>query len=352
MASLVRLIEQVYCPPRARRQWSFEQLVGHGEIRYFSYGRHALREALLAIGVRPGEAILLPGYICRDLLAAIHSVGGVPLYFQVGERLQMESSPDDLPVASAIIAVNYFGFPQDLTPFREYCRRTGAALIEDNAHGLFSRDEGGALLGARGDMGIFSLRKTVPLPDGAALLVTAANKSWKLPAQLPLSNARPSRPFRIKRLLRQMVPWVGTAVPRGLTKLERMLRKLRTGYEIAPPAADAEWVMPESAAPCQELPETLADVDIEREVIRRRELYLALEPVICAGGGEPVFDNLPLHTSPYGFPFRCEEGQTGKIRGMLGEMKLECHKWPDLPGEIAPGAPGYYKSVWLVSFVW
>lgn len=352
MSSLVRLVEQVYCPPRKNAAWSLAAFVGRDELRYFSYGRHALRAAFVAIGIRKGEAVLTPGFICRDLLSAIYSLGAVPLYYPVGRDLQMIGTPDDLPVARAIIAVNYFGFPQNLAPFNAYCDRTGAVLIEDNAHGLFSRDETGAALGARGMAGIFSLRKTVPLPNGAALLLNPGGRNWPLPSPILPSDANLSRAFRVKRGLRHLVPLVGVGLPRWVTGLERRLRKLRSGYEIAPPAPDAERVLPENAAPCRELMEMLAEVDVEQEIARRRELYLALDSLIRAAGGEPVFGRLPQHTSPYGFPFYCSESQVGKVKKMLSEIKLECHRWPDLPDEIAPQAPEYYKSVWLVNFVW
>jgi hypothetical protein len=264
----------------------------------------------------------------------------------------MAVDPGDLPDARAVIAVNYFGFPQELAPFRAYCDRVGAVLIEDNAHGLFSRDGTGAALGTRGAMGIFSLRKTVVLPNGAALLFNSADKTWLLPAQVPASDMMPSRTFRVKRLLRRLVPFAGVGVLRQLIWFERRLRKFRYGHEIAPSFPDAERTMPESAAPCRELPETLAGVDVDREISRRRELYLDLERIIRIAGGEPVFDALPEYTSPYGFPFYSPEDRIGQIKTALGRIGLDCHKWPELPDEIGPCAPAHYKSIWLVNFVW
>ena len=77
----------------------------------------------------------------------------------------------------ALLAVNYFGFAQDLAPFREYCLRTGATLIEDNAHGFLSKDTSGVLLGTRADLGITSIRKTFRLVNGAALYFSGVEYS-------------------------------------------------------------------------------------------------------------------------------------------------------------------------------
>jgi dTDP-4-amino-4,6-dideoxygalactose transaminase len=44
-------------------------------------------------------------------------------------------------------------------------------VIEDAAHGLFSRDAAGRALGARGDAAVFCPRKSLGTPDGGALLL-------------------------------------------------------------------------------------------------------------------------------------------------------------------------------------
>ena len=125
--------------------------------------------------VKKGDKILLPSFICRDVLSSINVLEAEAIFYDVDSKLEPLKSLKYLPESKAIISVNYFGFPQDLTPFNNYCNRTGSVLIEDNAHGLFSRDKNGHFLGARGDIGIFSLRKTLPLLNGAALVVNNKN---------------------------------------------------------------------------------------------------------------------------------------------------------------------------------
>ncbi|MEY4129674.1 MAG: hypothetical protein RIS81_1423, partial [Actinomycetota bacterium] len=44
-------------------------------IRYFSLGRFAIREALSLIGVGAGDSVMLPSYICRDVLASVNERG-------------------------------------------------------------------------------------------------------------------------------------------------------------------------------------------------------------------------------------------------------------------------------------
>jgi hypothetical protein len=48
-------------------------------------------------------------------------------------------------------------------------------LIEDNAHGLYSKDLSGNPLGSVGDIAIFSFTKSLPTTDGGALVINHAN---------------------------------------------------------------------------------------------------------------------------------------------------------------------------------
>ena len=70
----------------------------------------------------------------------------------------------------AVLLTHYFGFPQPAARLRSLCDRRGLFLIEDCAHALYSKGAHG-YLGAHGDASIFSLRKTLPLPNGGALVV-------------------------------------------------------------------------------------------------------------------------------------------------------------------------------------
>ena len=352
MNQLDQLVSQVYFPPRRYIGWTLEGFLGQGEIRYFSYGRYALRAALIASGIQKGEGVLVPAFICRDLLAAINLLGAIPLFYKVGKDLGMAALPDVLPKASAILAVNYFGFPQNLAPFKAYCSRTGAVLIEDNAHGLLSRDATGQPLGTRGDLGIFSLRKTISLPNGAALLLNSTQSGIKLSPQEPFSHQPLPRSFRVKQWLRKLTPVLGWRSARLFTSLGRRLRKIRTGYEIAPSSFDAETRMPGSAAPCKELMDILQSVDDEGEAQRRRALYLALEETVKAAGGEPVFEQPHPHVVPYAFPFYASQERVIVVKRALEKLGLECHPWPELPDAVIAQAPEHYKNVWMVNFIW
>ena len=134
-----------------------------------SLARHALATVFSASHAAPGQKILLPAFICCDLLAPVMKAGLVPLWYAINEDLEPEISSSIWPSADYVLAINYFGFPQNLTPFRAYAERVGATLIEDNAHGFLSKDIDGSWLGTRAFYGLFSIRKTLRMPDGAVI---------------------------------------------------------------------------------------------------------------------------------------------------------------------------------------
>jgi hypothetical protein len=344
------LLRSVYAPPVATTDWRLEQLVGHARVRYFAYGRHALAEVLRMAGVGKNDSVLLPEFICREVLSAVHVHGARVAYYPVNASLGLACNPADLPAAKAIVAVDYFGFAQDLAPFAAYCARSGAALIEDNAHGLFSRDETGRALGTRGDLGVFSIRKTLAAPNGAALSVN--KDALMLAPQLPFDTSAPDATFRFKHRMRQLTRVFGPWPARGATTLARLARRLRTGHAIPPSSAQSETHLPAGAVPSAFLPDVMAHTDVAAECARRRELYCLMPALLDPARFPPVFAALPPNTVPYGYPFVANAEAGLSANRLLAHHGLECFRWPELPDAIAPVAPAHYTSVWMVSFLW
>ena len=351
LKTVARRINQLYFPADRGTNWRFDVFIKHHPVRYFSYGRHALFEALQMIGCTNGDRILLPAFICRDLLSAINTIGSIPIYYDVDRNLQLADSPGLLPTAKAILAVNYFGFPQNLDPFEQYCKRTGAVMIEDNAHGFLSRDEKGQALGTRGEIGIFSIRKSLALPNGAAMVINVPDRRYPMNPQKKISRAESSLSFTMKFILGKFQPFINLKMMRLVISITRAARKIVTGHEISPSAPDAEFRLPKNAVPCKALLSSLTHLDENHEVYRRRELYSILDSIIRRKGYEPVFPSLPDNVVPYAYPFYSSENKIGLAKKTLKKMGLECFTWPELPDKLGRLFE-YYKKVWMVSFKW
>jgi hypothetical protein len=73
--------------------------------------------------------------------------------------------------ARALLVTHYLGFPQPMAAIIDFARDHNLLVIEDNTHGLYSEDPQGVPLGSQGDIGVSSLAKTLPIPDGGAYVL-------------------------------------------------------------------------------------------------------------------------------------------------------------------------------------
>ncbi len=325
--------------------------VGQGKVRYYSLARHATIEALRLVGVRQGSRVLFPEYLCRDLLAPLHLLEALPFWYPVAPDLSPAVPPADWPVADVVLAVNYFGFPQDLTPFQAYAERTGAVVIEDNAHGYLSRDQAGQWLGCRTGLGVFSLRKTVRIPDGGAMWLGERFAKCELPVQEPFDGVGVN-PAQLTKTRLRGLPLVGEWAYRRSTALARALRKWRTGSDVPISDPASERTLPASAHPWVGLMPALAGCSVAEEIKRRRAAYTRCAAVGDQVGALPVFPGLPPNCAPYGYAFRGDAAVLAGMRRYATRNGFDLVSWPDLPTEIVGQAPAHYRNVFLVNFLW
>lgn len=323
----------------------------YDKLRFYSLARHALLEALLLAEVGRGQAVLLPEFLCRDLLAPLSLLRITPVWYAVDERMRPVVSSNDWPLANAVVAINYFGFAQDLAPFRSYVLRTGAILIEDNAHGFLSRDEDGTWLGSRATYGLFSIRKTLRIPDGAALMVNDPRAQERLPQQLPFEGPG-LNPAQLHKARLRRIPMLGDALLRASTALARRMRLLRSGSELPQSDSRSELEMPAGANPWLGLRVALSNIDVDTEILRRRQAYAECVTLAARAGVDSVFEELPVHCAPYGFPFRSNPEGRRIMQGFADRHGFDLVTWPDLPAAIVDRAPEHYRNVLMVNFLW
>lgn len=116
--------------------------------------------AIGALGVSPGDEVIVPPYTMSATAMAPLIYGAIPVFADVDPEtfcLSVESVRAVMtPKTKAIIAVNLFGHPAELAGLAELARAHGIGLIEDNAQGPLA-SEGGRFAGTIGDIGVFSL---------------------------------------------------------------------------------------------------------------------------------------------------------------------------------------------------
>ncbi len=116
--------------------------------------------AMGAIGISPGDEVIVPSYTMSATAIAPLFYGGIPVFVDVEDQyfcLDVEKVKAAInPKTKAIIAVNLWGHPAELKALRELANQHGIYLIEDNAQAILS-EENGQYCGTVGHIGLFSM---------------------------------------------------------------------------------------------------------------------------------------------------------------------------------------------------
>jgi dTDP-4-amino-4,6-dideoxygalactose transaminase len=140
-----------------------------------SSGTSSLLMALHAIGLRPGDEVIVPAYTFVASYSAIVFAGGIPVLAEIDESLTLDPADAErriTPRTRVIMPVHMLGSLCDMDALGDVARRHGIPLVEDacQANGASYR---GRPVGSIGVLGCFSLNifKTITSGDGG-LLVT------------------------------------------------------------------------------------------------------------------------------------------------------------------------------------
>lgn len=187
-------------------------------------GRVALYHGVTRLGLPPGSTILVPAYHEGIELDALLAAGYRVRHYRVDSGLRIDLADVERrldPSVAALYVIHYFGFPQPLPVLRAFCDAHGLRLIEDCALALFSRTNG-TWLGSVGDLAIFSIYKTLPVPHGGYLVAPAAREQAALSSP-PLMSTFVQTLDLVHHTL-QAIGWGG--VERAASRASSVVRRL------------------------------------------------------------------------------------------------------------------------------
>jgi perosamine synthetase len=153
--------------------------------RMFARARHALWHGVRALGLGPGDQVLVPAYHHGSEIEALARAGLTLRWYEGDGRLRpVEEELERLvgPRVRALYLIHYLGFPQDAMRWRRWCDDHHLLLIEDAAQAWLASHQGRPV-GSLGDLAVFCLHKTVGVPEGAALVS-------RIPPPPPPTDAR------------------------------------------------------------------------------------------------------------------------------------------------------------------
>ncbi len=152
----------------------FAAYCGAGYGQAVTSGTIALKVALTALGVGPGDEVITQGFTFVATWEAIFDVGAVPVFTEVDETLNMD--PVDLEKkitarTKAIIPVHMLGAPARIEEITGIAARHGIPVIEDTAQAAGGACHGKSL-GTFGRCGTFSFDavKTITTGEGGMII--------------------------------------------------------------------------------------------------------------------------------------------------------------------------------------
>jgi len=181
LASLEQTLKSVFLttgPRTAQFETAFSEFLGGGETVGTSSCTAALHLVLAALGIGPGDEVIVPAMTfiatvtpvwfvrARPVLADVDPATGLLDPAEVERRLT--------PRTRAVIPVHLYGAMADMESLRSLCAPRGIALVEDSAHCIEGiRD--GLRPGQAGDAACFSFYATKNLTcgEGGAALTRA-----------------------------------------------------------------------------------------------------------------------------------------------------------------------------------
>lgn len=142
-------------------------------------GTAALHMALLALGVGPGDEVVIPALTFVADANSVRLTGATPVLADCAMLDDWNMSAASIekvltPRTKAVIIVHYAGYPCDMPAIVDLCRNRGIKLIEDVAHAPGAKVAEQSC-GTWGDIGCFSFFSNKNLSIGEGGMVSSCN---------------------------------------------------------------------------------------------------------------------------------------------------------------------------------
>jgi dTDP-4-amino-4,6-dideoxygalactose transaminase len=328
-AALLRAFDEGWIAPVGPDLEAFEAEVaaftGSAGAVALSSGTAALHLGLLAVGVEPGDEVLVSTFTFVASANAVRYCGAVPVFID-SDTASWNMSPqllaDELAAArranrlpAAVVVVDLYGQCADYDPIVAECRELGVPVIEDAAEALGAGYRGRPA-GTLGDVGVFSFNgNKIMTTSGGGMLVTAdrsvADRVHYLAAQarqptVHYEHTEVGFNYRLSNLLaalgRAQFGRLAGFVERrrAINALYRELLVDVSGVSFMPVPEWSEWngwltcVLFDDAAAPEGVQEALAAVGVEARPLWKP---MHAQPVFagCRGRVDGTSDRLAAH---------------------------------------------------------
>lgn len=163
-----------------RLEEKFANYIGAKNAVAVNTGGMALQMSIRALGLKPGDEVVLQVDTCSATAFAVLNAGCIPKFSDISDQSFMLSIEglDEVVTQNtkAIIATHMWGNPERMDAILEYCKKRDIAMIEDACLALGSRTSLG-MAGIGGNVGVFSFGCLKPIQGGEGGMIVTDDDS-------------------------------------------------------------------------------------------------------------------------------------------------------------------------------
>ena len=165
-------------PMVAEFEAAFARVTGAEHAVAVSNGTAALHAAMFALGIGPGDEVIVPPMTFAASANAVVYQGGTPVFADVDAGTLLidpaKVAAAITPKTRAIVAVDYGGQPCDYDALEQVIGSRRIAIVADACHAIGARERGRPV-GTLADLSAFSLHPVKHVTTGEGGVVTTAN---------------------------------------------------------------------------------------------------------------------------------------------------------------------------------
>jgi len=202
-------------------------------------GTAALEVTMSALGIGPGDEVIVPDFTFVATASAVLYAGAMPVMVDVSAETYC-LDPDlaaaaVTPRTKAIIAVHMGGHPADLDVLGELAREKGLALVEDSSH-AHATEWKGKRIGAIGTAGTFSFQSSKLMTAGeGGIIISNDDKFERLARSVHDCGRMPGGWFYshyINGSNYRLSEWQGAVLSAQLTRLDEQTKKRHANARV------------------------------------------------------------------------------------------------------------------------
>ena len=293
-------------------------------------GSSAIHVALAAIGVGPGDEVIVPAYTYYASGTSVLMSGAIPVFADIRPG-QANLDPEAFEASitdrtKAVMVVHADGIPADMDSISEIAAKHGIRIVEDcsHAHGAFYK---GLRTGVLGDVGAFSIQHKKILSVGEGGVVVRRDPEIVACARSFVNLGNGTQTGELGPNLRMGEMHGALALVRMKRVDEENVQRRRNADLIRKQTAD----LPGIRAVPDDIPDAVTPVyynyilsyDSRETGIPRARFAQAVQaegiPLKC-GFYQPLH-LLPVFTNLEAWPYRLDENRASVEKGLYGEGK-------------------------------